>query len=109
MQRGEVKVMNPGEFRAEGEKGQPGAASQSPSCAECDQSPGHGRESQSAASAVTALDQGPDTLHISCLTCGRGLCIAAPQILPVTPHQKICLLAPEEGRQYWEVSSWEMA
>lgn len=39
MQRGEVKVMNPGEFRAEGEKGQPGAASQSPSCAECDQSP----------------------------------------------------------------------
>lgn len=78
MQRGEVRVMNPGEFRAEGEKGQPGAASQSPSCAVCDQNPAHGRESQSSASAVTALDQGPHTLHISCLTCRRGLCIAAP-------------------------------
>ena len=32
MQRGDVKIMNPGEFRAEGGKSQPGAASQSPSC-----------------------------------------------------------------------------
>ena len=51
MQRREVKVMNPGEFRTVGEKGQPGAASQSPSCAECDQSPGHGGESQSSGRA----------------------------------------------------------
>lgn len=34
VQRGEVKVLNPGGFRAEGEKRQPGAARQSPSCAD---------------------------------------------------------------------------
>ena len=39
MQREEIKVMNPGEFRAEGEKSHPGAASQSPFCVECGQSP----------------------------------------------------------------------
>ena len=46
---------------------------------ECDQSPGYGGESQSAASAIMGPDQGLHTLHISCLMCGRGLCA---QLLP---------------------------
>ena len=111
MQSAEVKVMSPREFRAEGEKHQPGAASQSPSCAtECDQSPGHGGVSQSSSSAVMALDQGPHNPSYLFPHLWEGpLCTAAPQILLVTSHQLICLLGPVKGRQHWEVSSLELA
>ena len=87
MERGEVKVMNPGEFRAEKRVSLGLPASPLPVQTECDQSPGHCGESQSSASAVTAPDQGPHTPHISCLTYGRGLsgAICSPDPASDTP------------------------
>ena len=106
VERGEVQVMNPGEFRAGGEKGQAGAASQSLSCADrvwSELRPRHRVPGLCFCSPSTGLGS-PHPSYLLPHQWERPLCTAAPQILPATPHQWICLLGPVQGRQYWEVS-----